>query len=98
MAIKSFKNKVSEDINYGRQTKAALRLLPKALQRKAQVKLARLGAATSLEDLRELRGSRLEALRGDRKGQYSIRINDQYRICFTWSGEHARDVEIVDYH
>ena len=98
MAIRDFKNKASEDINYGVISKAALRLLPKELHGQVQVKLARLGAATSLLDLRELRGNRLEALKGDRKGQYSIRINDQYRICFRWEREHAYDVEIVDYH
>ncbi|MEM9904979.1 MAG: type II toxin-antitoxin system RelE/ParE family toxin [Cyanobacteria bacterium P01_D01_bin.44] len=98
MAIRSFRNKATEDINYGRNSKAALKLLPSELHRKAQIKLARLGAATSLQDLRELRGNRLEALQGDRKGQYSIRINDQYRICFRWEQEHAYEVEIVDYH
>ncbi len=65
---------------------------------KAQIKLARISAATSLEDLRELRGNRLEILQGDRQGQYSIRINDQYRICFRWLQENAYDVEIIDYH
>ena len=98
MSILTFKNKATEDINYGRISKESLRLLPRELHRKAQIKLARVGAATSLQDLFEIRGNRLEALKGDRKGQYSIRINDQYRVCFTWESENASDVEIIDYH
>jgi toxin HigB-1 len=67
----------------------------------ARVAARRLGAisfAKNIDDLREPPGNRLEALRGDRKGQYSIRINDQYRVCFKWNGKDATDVEIVDYH
>ncbi|MBD2176488.1 type II toxin-antitoxin system RelE/ParE family toxin [Pseudanabaena sp. FACHB-1998] len=94
----NFRNKATEDINYGRVTKNSLKLLPKPLHQKAQIKLARISAASSLEDLRELRGNRLEILIGDREGQYSIRINDQYRICFRWLKENAYDVEIIDYH
>jgi len=66
--------------------------------RAAQLKLDRLDAAVSLGDLAALPGNRLEALRGGRKGQYSIRINDQWRICFVWADGHAEQVEIVDYH
>lgn len=98
MAIHSFKNQGTEDINYGHVTRHALRILPQELHGKAQVKLARLSAASNLQDLRTLPGNRFEALKGDRKGQYSIRINDQYRICFQWAGEQAAVVEIVDYH
>ncbi|NDC36831.1 MAG: hypothetical protein EBZ48_02130 [Proteobacteria bacterium] len=98
MSIKGFKDKATEDINYGRRSKQALRRLPGELHGKAQIKLARLGAATSLVDLQDLRGNRLEALKGDRKGQFSIRINDQYRICFKWDQHDAFDVEIIDYH
>jgi proteic killer suppression protein len=98
MAIRSFKNKGTEDVNYGRFSKDALKILPKKLHHKAQIKLARLGAVTSLQDLQEIRGNRFEKLKGDRKGQYSIRINDQYRICFRWENENASDVEIADYH
>jgi toxin HigB-1 len=98
MSIKNFKNKGTEDVNYNRTTKDALRILPKNLHRKAQIKLARLGAVTSMQDLREIRGNRFEPLKGERKGQYSIRINDQYRICFRWESKNALDVEIVDYH
>src|SRR5262245_41735770 len=98
MPIRSFKNKATQDINYGRRTKVALQLLPVALHAKAQVKLARLSAAESIMDLRSLPGNRLETLKGDRRGQYSIRINDQYRICFRWGNNGAEDIEIVDYH
>ena len=63
----------------------------------SQLKLDQLDAATSLLDL-SLPGNRPEALKGDRQGQYSIRINDQWRICFRWEGSDAHDVEIVDYH
>ena len=68
-----------------------------AIEKAARIRLELLDAATSLSDLR-LPGLRLEALRGDRKGQFSIRINDQFRICFNWRGRDAYDVEIVDYH
>ena len=68
-----------------------------AIERAARVRLAILDAATSLQDL-TLPGLRLEALKGDRRGQYSIRINDQYRICFAWRDGDAHDVEIIDYH
>jgi proteic killer suppression protein len=98
MAIRNFKNKETEDINYGRATKEAFRIPPKELHRKAQIKLARLGAVTSIHDLQDIRGNRFEKLKGERKDQYSIRINDQYRICFKWENENAVDVEIVDYH
>lgn len=98
MGITNFRNKGTEDINYGRSSKEALRILPKNFHKKAQVKLARLSAATSIQDLREIRGNRFEMLKGKRKGQSSIRINDQYRICFKWKKEHAIEVEITDYH
>jgi toxin HigB-1 len=98
MSIQNFKNKGTEDINYGRGTKEAFRILPKELHRRAQIKLARLGAVISIRDLQEIRGNRFEKLTGDRKGQYSIRINNQYRICFKWEKETPVDVEIVDYH
>jgi toxin HigB-1 len=61
-------------------------------------KLAQLDAASTLEFLRSPPGNRLEALAGDRKGQYSIRVNDQFRLCFRWTPEGPTDVEIVDYH
>ena len=98
MAIRSFKNKGTEDINYGRVSTEASKILPKELHRKAQIKLARLGAVTSMQDLQEVRGNRFEKLKGDRKGQFGIRINNQYRICFRWKNKNASAVEIVDYH
>lgn len=98
MAIISFCDKPSEDICHGRLSKAAHKRLPSELHGKAKIKLARLAAATSLEDLRDLPGNRFEMLKGDRKGKFSIRINDKYRICFGWQGNDAYDVEIVDYH
>jgi proteic killer suppression protein len=72
--------------------------LPKDIQRTARRKLIYLDDAEDLQDLLAHPGNRLEKLKGDRAGQYSIRINDQWRICFKWVGNKARDVEIVDYH
>ena len=96
MAIRNFRTKGTEDINYSKFTKETLRILPKELHRKAQIKLARLGAITSMQDLQEIRGNRFEKLKGERQGHYSIRINDQYRVCFKWAKENAVDVEIID--
>jgi proteic killer suppression protein len=64
----------------------------------AQRKLDQIDTSSSLDDLRSPPGNRLEALKGDRSGQHSIRINDQYRICFVWKDDGAHDVEIADYH
>jgi proteic killer suppression protein len=72
--------------------------LARPLRRAALRKLLLLDAATALDDLRVPPGNRLEKLAGDREGQYSIRINDQYRVCFRWDEGGAYDVEIVDYH
>ena len=69
-----------------------------AIERMARRKLEQLNAASSLAELRIPPGNRLELLRGDRAGQYSIRINDRWRLCFTWKAPDAHDVEIVDYH
>lgn len=74
------------------------RRLPANIQRVARRKLLLLNQSRRVEDLRSPPGNRLERLKGDRAGQYSIRINDQYRICFRWQGEDAFAVEIVDYH
>jgi proteic killer suppression protein len=76
----------------------ASRRLPTQIQRVARRKLLLLHPARRLDDLRAPPGNRLEALKGDRAGQHSIRINDQWRICFRWQGADAFDVEIVDYH
>ncbi len=70
----------------------------RAIELQARKRLRWLGAATSLADLGAIRGNRLEALKGDRAGQHSIRINDRWRVCFTWRDGNAHDVEIVDYH
>ena len=98
--INSFANIGSEDIYNGRNSADARRLLPHSLRNVAARKLDQIDAAPILDDLRVPPGNRLEALKADRAGQYSIRINDQYRICFKWSatGAGAEDVEIVDYH
>ena len=82
----------------GRRTSAARRTCPESSWRVAARKLEQLDSATELRDLRAPPGNRLEALSGDRTGQHSIRINDQYRICFVWKGSDAEQVEIVDYH
>jgi len=74
------------------------RRLPPGIQRVARRKLLVLSQARHLNDLRSPPGNRLEALKGNREGEYSIRVNDQYRICFHWQGEDAFAVEIVDYH
>ncbi len=98
MAIKSFSDKITEDICYGRFSKQTQKRIPAELHKKAQIKIARLAAATNLDDLAGLRGNRLEILKGNRAGQYSIRINDQYRICFRWEKNDVYNVEITDYH
>ena len=74
------------------------RRFPATIQRKARRKLLLLNAATQLSQLVVPPGNRLEALKGDRKSQHSIRVNDQWRVCFRWDAGHAYDVEITDYH
>ena len=92
--INSFKDKETEKIFSGRFSSR----LPQDIQRTAAIKLKILNAATTLETLRIPPSNVLEALRGDREGQHSIRINKQWRICFVWRGNDAYHVEIVDYH
>lgn len=92
--IRSFRDKDAERL-FRRQPS---RKLPSSILRIVQRKLAMLDAAAHLEDLRTPPGNRLEKLTGDREGQYSIRINDQWRICFRWRDGDAHDVEVVDYH
>lgn len=75
-----------------------VRRLPRAIQRRARMRLQRVIAANDLTDLRSPPSHHLEALRGDRKGQHSIRINDQWRVCFRWTEQGAVGIEIVDYH
>ena len=91
--IKSFRGRDTEDLFHDI-------LVPRfrAVERPARRKLLYLHRARRLEDLRVPPGNRLEALKGDRKGQYSIRVNDQWRICFRWDDGTAYDVEMVDYH
>ncbi|WP_337288951.1 type II toxin-antitoxin system RelE/ParE family toxin [Candidatus Methylomirabilis sp.] len=96
--IRSFRSSGTEDIFNGRNTKAARWTCPKELWRVAWRKLEQLDSTARLEDLRIPPGDRLEALSGDRSGQHSIRINDQYRICFVWTSDGPDSVEIVDYH
>ena len=95
--ILSFRNSATEDIAFGIASKSSRRLLPIELHKKARRWIAVLDAARSLAGLWSP-GLRLEKLKKDRSGQYSIRINDQYRICFVWRENAAWDVEIVDYH
>lgn len=92
--IRSFRDKEAEAIWQGRFS----RKLPQDIQRLARRKLRMLDAAIHLQALRVPPGNRLEALRGNRRGQWSIRINDQWRVCFVWKDGAAWDVEIVDYH
>jgi proteic killer suppression protein len=96
--IGSFANQATEDIYNGLSSKAARKLCPDHLWQVAGRKLDLLDSASEIMDLRVPLGNRLEALSGDRKGQYSIRINQQYRICFTWIAEGPENVEIIDYH
>ena len=93
-----FRDNGTRDIFNGVESKNARRTLPKNLHAKAAELLDRLNAANSPDDLRTPAGNRLEKLFGDRRGQTSIRINDQYRICFSWKEGEAQHVEIVDYH
>jgi len=92
--IESFASDETQKIFLGQIS----RKLPKDIQRTARRKLIYLDDAEDLQDLLAPPGNRLEKLRGDRAGQHSIRINDQWRICFTWSDNKAKNVEIVDYH
>jgi proteic killer suppression protein len=92
--IASFRDKDAEHLWQSGKS----RRLPTGLIRRAFMKLAILNAAVTLENLKVPPGNQLEALRGDRAGQYSIRINDQYRVCFVWRDGNAFEVEIVDYH
>jgi len=96
--IRSFLDEGTHDVFDGHASKAARKACPDRIWRVAQRKLDYLNAAPSLDSLRIPPGNRLEKLKGDREGQYSIRINDQYRICFRWVEADAEDVQITDYH
>ncbi len=92
--IRSFKDKLTRSIDDGSVRKG----FPADLVRRAQQLLALLDAARDLNDLRSPPGNRLEKLSGDRQGQHSVRINDQWRICFVWTEAGPEHVEITDYH
>ena len=96
--IQSFKDEGTEAIFNGRSSKKARKACSVQLWRVASRKLDQLDSAEQVDDLKIPPGNRLELLSGNRRGQYSIRINEQYRICFTWSDGSPYDVEIVDYH
>jgi len=93
--ILSYRDKRTRDFAEGKRVKLFF-----SIERSARLKLDRLEAATSVQDLAALPGNRFEALHGDRNGQFSIRINDQWRICFAWEdgAPGPSNVEIVDYH
>ncbi len=92
--IKSFKDKLTEAVFKGENPKRFQAPMPKVARRK----LLMIHAAAGLKDLRVPPANFLEALKADRKGQHSIRINDQFRVCFRWTQAGAEDVEITDYH
>jgi toxin HigB-1 len=94
LVIRTFRDKATEAVFHGNIPKG----FPADLVSVARRKLRYLHAAGDLRDLRSPPGNRLEALSGDRKGQYSIRINDQFRVCFVWTSAGPAEVEIVDYH
>lgn len=98
MVIRSFHSTGAEDLFNGKNSRAARRLLPRVLWRIAGRKLDQLDSARSPEELRVPPGNRLERLTGDRADQWSLRINDQYRVCFDWPEDAPENVEIVDYH
>ena len=96
--IISFRDEGTEDVFNGRNTQNARKVCPQNVWRIAVRKLDQLDSVESLEELRIPLRNRLEALRGNRLGQFSIRITDQYRICFSWPDQGSLEVEIVDYH
>ncbi len=96
--IASFRDEGTEDIFDGRDTKKARRACPQNLWRVTRRKLDQINQAADLEDLRVPPGNRLEPPAGAREGQHSVRINDQYRVCFRWTERGAEEVEVVDYH
>ncbi|MCX5753019.1 MAG: type II toxin-antitoxin system RelE/ParE family toxin [Candidatus Krumholzibacteria bacterium] len=96
--IRSFRNRGAEDVFDGSNTSAARRSCPQALWAIARRKLDQINRVRELRELAVPPGNRLEGLKGNRSGQHSIRINDQYRICFRWENGNAHEVEIADYH
>jgi toxin HigB-1 len=96
--IQSFAEEAALDVFNGVASRRARAACPVNLWAIARRKLDQLSVAHCLDDLRTPPANRLEALKGDRKGQFSIRVNDQFRVCFRWTAEGPADVEIVDYH
>ena len=96
--IKSFHDKGTEDIFDRRNTREARQACPQQIWRMAQRKLDQLNGVVSLASLKIPPGNFLEGLKHDRNGQHSIRINDQFRVCFVWTDDGAENVEITDYH
>ena len=91
--IKSFRCKATQKLYEGESSRKF-----RGVRRQAELRLDRLDQAVTLQDLAGFRGNRLESLHGNRRGQHSIRINDQWRICFVWREDGPHEVEIVDYH
>ena len=96
--IQSFKDRGTREIFDRKNSKRAAKTCPPDAWSVARRKLDQLNQSDALRDLEVPPGNRLEALKGDRQGQHSIRINDQYRVCFRWTPAGPEDVEIVDYH
>ena len=96
--IRSFADRATENIFNGVETRRARAACPPALWRVARRKLTQLNRVRDLRELAVPPGNRLERLSGDRAGQHSVRINEQYRVCFCWENGHADEVEIADYH
>lgn len=96
--IGSFRDRGTEDVFDGRDSRAARKVCPRSVWPVAQRKLDQINRVRELRELAVPPGNRLERLKGKRSGQQSIRINDQYRICFRWEDGHAYEVEITDYH
>ena len=96
--ITSFKNQATENIFNGENTKIARKLCPQTLWKVACRKLDQLDSIQEIDELRVPPGNRFETLSGDRNGTFSIRINEQYRVCFKWKKSNPCDVEITDYH
>lgn len=96
--IRSFADRGTEDVFDGADSRAARKACPSALWLVARRKLTQINRVKDVRELAVPPGNRLERLRGDRLGQWSIRVNDQYRICFRWENGHADEVEITDYH
>ena len=96
--IQSFANSPTEDVFNDRKSRAARKVCPESIWRVARRKLEQIDSVSELRLLAIPPGNALEALKGDRKGQHSIRINDQYRVCFTWTDAGPAEVEITDYH